>query len=230
MRDVISPPARLERASSAHHRWLSPGDRCFFLHRYYGPLYSTIQDFKQRHGQSPQAQQAASHRIASLIHRTAEPLLLGTDLVIPMPSSRAGAFPRLRRCIETALPAIPVIPLLRVRDGGYTTFHNRANRRPGPDYLTSRLQLDSQIAHATGRRVLLVDDVLTTGAHWHAARALLERAGFDVTGLFFTAATRFGISSPGASSPPSKPMPVQPGTSPRIMSLSPPPPPREIAP
>ena len=193
---TTSLPTRIERVSSARHRWVAPGDRCFFLHRYYGPLYSTLQDFKQRRGQSLRTQHAASSRIATLLRHATQPLLAGADLVIPMPSSRAGAYPRLRHCVEAAWPAPPVVPLLGVRDGGYDTFHHhRAHQRPGPDYLTARLYVDPRIPRPAGNRALLVDDVLTTGAHWHAARTLLERAGFAVTGLFFTAATRCRLSS-----------------------------------
>ena len=198
MTTVAAPLTRLKRVSSAHHHWVSPGDRCFFLHRYYGPLYSTIQNFKQRHGQSREEQQTASRRLAALIHHAAEPLLHGADLVIPMPSSRLHAYPRLHRCLEMAWPTIPVIPVLGLRDKGYATFHHhRAHRRPGPDYLAARFRVDPAAIHSSRRRALLVDDVLTTGAHWHAACALLYHAGFDVTGLFFTVASRSMTSSSG---------------------------------
>ena len=92
----------------------------------------------RRHGQSLQAQQAASHRIAALIHHTAEPLLFGTDLVIPHALKPRRHLSSTAPLPRDGLPTIPLIPLLRVRDGGYTTFHHsRSHRRPGR--ITSRL-------------------------------------------------------------------------------------------
>ena len=106
-----SPPAGLDRASSAHHRWVSSGDRCFFLHRYYGPLYSTIQDFKQR-----------PYRRAHSPHRRATPRSPRLPSMRPRPSGRGNLTTARHdgRC---------VVPSIRPRPSGRGNDHCCARSR-----------------------------------------------------------------------------------------------------
>lgn len=117
----------------------------------------------------------------------------GADLLVPVPGSRTGAARRgfgpvaliVRRAGLVAAPA-----LRTVADGP----EQKALR------LEQRLAAESRFrasARVRGRRVILVDDVVTSGATLRAAARALQAAGAEVVGGAAIAATsrRRGASS-----------------------------------
>jgi hypothetical protein len=58
--------------------------------------------------------------------------------------------------------------------------------RPPPEYRAQLLALDERIASPTPKQIILVDDVLTSGGHYVAARMLLEKRfpGVRTIGVF----------------------------------------------
>lgn len=176
-------------APAHEHPALRAGGAHYVMAAYYGPLYATIQAFKQRQGQSETAYRKANARLAAALRALAPALLPEIDAVVPMPSSRADARARLRDCALAAWPQRRVVSCLRIKESGYETFHHLpAPQRPDSEYLAAKLTLSQPLSRALGRRLLVIDDVITTGTHCHAARIVLERAGFTVKTLCFAGA------------------------------------------
>lgn len=73
-----------------------------------------------------------------------------------------------------------------------------AGRRPTPDELVAAYRLDESLADPVPDRILIVDDVLTTGCHYKAVKRVLEQRfpHAEIYGLFV--ARRVPKSAPDA--------------------------------
>jgi ComF family protein len=118
-----------------------------------------------------------------------EPALEATDLVLPMPLSTRRLRQRgynqallLARALDTGKLKLGV--LLRIKDTPAQSLLDRAQRlRAVGDAFAVEPLLGSQLR---GRRVVLVDDVMTSGSTLNAAAGTLRAAGAShVTGLVF---------------------------------------------
>jgi ComF family protein len=115
--------------------------------------------------------------------RAAGELAADADIVAPVPLHRWRLFRRrynqaaliaLALAREAARPAIPDLLLRRraTRSQGRLSRAGRARNVAGAFAVNER-----HSARVTGRRVLLVDDVMTTGATVEACADVLKRAG-----------------------------------------------------
>jgi ComF family protein len=116
-----------------------------------------------------------------------EPALAQADCVLPMPLSRQRLAERgynqaLLLARHLAPDRTQATLLLRIRHTAAQSSLHRAERLLN---LQQALAVDPLRAHSLrGQRVVVVDDVMTTGASLHAAAAVLRRAGAaHITGL-----------------------------------------------
>ena len=152
-----------------------PGlDRCDALLAYEGPARAVVTQLKYRNARSAAAWLAAG--MAALVPPDA------ADVVTWAPTTelrrRSRGFDQaevLARRVAVAL-RLPCRPLLTRLPGPPQTGRTLLERRDGPQFLARSV--------AQGRRVLVVDDVVTTGATLSAAALALRSAGADgVVGL-----------------------------------------------
>ena len=109
-----------------------------------------------------------------------------------MPPSKALGDPlhddRLTRMLLAVRPAHEwEVRELLVQDESVPPSHQAAvGERPGPQEIAGRYRIDENRSTPEPSRILMVDDVLTTGAHFAAAKSVLSNRfpQAAVVGLF----------------------------------------------
>lgn len=162
-----------------------PLDHCLAAVAYAYPWSALIADFKF-HDQC-----GLARSFATLMQATpwVEPTLDAADLVLPMPLFSQRLAERgynqallLARALNTRKTRPDV--LLRIQD---TPAQHTLKRQQRLSALDHAFALDPLLSHLVSKaRVVLVDDVMTTGASLHAAARVLRAAGAShITGLVF---------------------------------------------
>jgi ComF family protein len=169
------------------------------LAAYDGPVRSLLLAYKER------GRVALARPLGAAIGRAAAPF--APDVLVPVPSSRAARQARgydhvrlLARSATRGRTAPVVAPALvqrrRVAD------QSRLDSAARTLNLTSALAVDARLWPAlAGRRVVLVDDLVTTGATLAEAARALRAAGIEPVGAAVIAATlrRIDLYKPGAA-------------------------------
>jgi len=150
------------------------------------PWSDLVADFKFRQHPS----WAASFALLMRSTPWVEPALDAADLLIPMPLSQKRLRERgynqaleLARALDTSKLASGL--LLRIADTPPQRTLTRSERLRSVEHAYAVDPLG--VARLRDRRVLLVDDVMTSGASLHAAARTLRAAGAaHITGLVLT--------------------------------------------
>lgn len=162
-----------------------PLDHCLAAVAYAYPWSTLIADFKF-HDQC-----GLVRSFATLMHATpwVEPTLDGADVLLPMPLSTQRLAQRgynqallLARAMSTSKTRADV--LLRIQN---TPAQHTLKRQQRLSALDHAFAVDPLLTHVVkGARVVLVDDVMTTGASLYAAARVLRASGAShITGLVF---------------------------------------------
>ena len=117
---------------------------------------------------------------------------LSSVTLVPLPPSKVKSHPeyddrilQILRALEEIAPVDCDVRELITQRRSYDPPHSSSDRI-GPAKLRQIYRLASNLLDPRPQRVAVVDDVLTTGAHFRAAKDLLREQwpGIDITGLF----------------------------------------------
>jgi len=185
-------PQRLTRIDTlmrSDHYHLTPDDTCYFIGEYtarkgyaHSPTNRLIINLKKtmdRH-QSPEwrykeqaIQEAASAFRTAMGHDSLDNLTF-----VPIPPSKAKSDPLYDDRLTKMLNAIRFSPALDIRElivqkESTEAAHDR-EERPTPEQIEKLYQLDQALIAPMPKLITIVDDILTTGAHFRAAKSVLS--------------------------------------------------------
>ena len=192
---------KIDDLARPDHFYLTPADDCYFLGEYTarkGYAFSTtnqlVLNFKKSMDKRGTAQwrykeQSIGDAAAAFRSALNDEWLNGATLV-PIPPSKAKDNPFYDDRVVRMLHTIRVDPPLDVREliiqcTSTAAVHNQENR-PTPDQIQANYSIDNVLRDSAPQVIGLFDDVLTTGAHYRAALAVLQQAfpGVRVIGFF----------------------------------------------
>ena len=171
------------------HYYLTGDDACYFIGEYtgrkgyaYSATNQLILNFKKpmdRHGRPEWRYKEQAIRQAADAFGAA----LGSDALdrltfVPIPPSKAKDDPLHDNRLTRMLRAIRPEPPLDVRELIVQTVSTEAVHasgvRPTPDQIEEFYEIDEALTAPVRSFIAIVDDVLTTGAHFQAAKSILS--------------------------------------------------------
>jgi len=191
----------IDDLSRPDHSWLSPTDRCLFLGEYtarkgfsFSATNHLILNFKKsadRRGRAEwQYKERAIIDAGNAFGTAINPKWLAVATLVPMPPSKAKSDPLYDDRVVRMLRAIPADHPLDIREliiqrQSMVAAHD-ADIRPTPDDIVAGYRVDEAVAAPAPRVIGLFDDVMTTGAHYVAARRVLAARfpGASIFGFF----------------------------------------------
>ena len=191
---------RIEGRLLGEHYWLGAGDECWFLREYvpgagygHGSTNDLISNLKKPRGASPaklgHKARAIRQVAGELAAALAGPRWRGWVLA-PMPPSVVPWEDGYDERMEEVCRRVGRATGLEVREllvaNETVQGVSRGGRRRSPAELADWIDVDEDVVPPWPERVLVVDDVVTSGAHFVAARRALEGRfpGVRVAGVF----------------------------------------------
>lgn len=203
MTSTVAFPDRfteIDELTRPDHFWLTEDDRCYFLGEYtarqgyaYSPTNDLILNFKKppdRRGRPEwRYKEQAIQRAATAFRRAfgAEPPRM---LFVPMPPSKARDDPRHDDRVARMLRSIWPDRVVDVREiiiqSESTDAVHDSPARPTPQQIEAAYRIDERLTTPRPAFIAVVDDVLTTGAHFRAAQSVLAACfpAVQIVGLF----------------------------------------------
>ena len=183
------------------HWYLTEDDRCYFIGEYtarqgfaYSATNSLLLNFKKtpdrRWRPEWRYKEHALQTAAAAFRRALIPAALDRLTFVPVPPSKAKGDSLYDDRLTRMLRAIRTEPPLDVRELIVQTESTDAVHdsevRPRPEVIEALYRIDEALTEPAPRHIAVVDDLLTTGAHFRAAKSLLSvrYPGVWVVGLF----------------------------------------------
>jgi hypothetical protein len=192
---------KIDDLTRPDHSYLTAKDDCYFLGEYtarkgynFSGTNQLIWNFKKKMGTRNTAQwphkERAIQQAAEAFRAALNSEYLDVATLVPVPPSKAKLDPlyddRMTRMLRAIRPQTAAdVRELIVQTESSEAAHNQAVR-PRPVEIATRYQIDRALMAPVPRAIAICDDVLTTGAHYRAAHAVLARAfpGVRLIGLF----------------------------------------------
>ena len=183
------------------HSHLIAADVCYFIGEYtayrgysHSDTNHLIFNFKKtidRRGRPEwRYKEQAIRTAAAAFCRTLNPEALDHLTFVPVPPSKAKGDPlyddRLTRMLGSIRPSLPLdIRELIVQTANMDAVHAR-DVRPAPEQIQALYRIDETLAQPAPGIIAVDDDILTTGAHFRAAKSVLSTRfpGTTIIGLF----------------------------------------------
>lgn len=192
---------KIDELALPDHWYLTPEDTCYFLGEYtarkgyaFSVTNNLVLNFKKpvtRRGQAQwQYKEQAIVQAAAAFRASLNVEWLNVATLVPIPPSKAKTDPLYDDRLVRMLKAIRATPALDVRELIIQTQSTDAvhdqTTRPRPDQIEAIYQVDASLKTPAPTVIGLFDDILTTGAHFRAAQAVLQRAfpGVRIIGVF----------------------------------------------
>lgn len=194
---------KVDNLTLSDHSYLNQADEIYFIKEYtarqgfsYSPTNSLILNFKKsmaRRGMPDWHYKDEAIRTAAGEFRLAlHPEALDSLTFVPIPPSKAKADPLHDDRLTRMLNAIRPKPRLDIRElivqTESTEAAHRQARRPRPEEIERLYHVNESLTKPAPNHIALVDDMLTTGAHFRAAQSILSNhfPQADFVGLFLS--------------------------------------------
>ncbi len=192
---------KIDDLARPDHFYLTPADDCYFLGEYtarkgyaFSATNQLVLNFKKPMDKRGTAQwrykEQAIGNAAAAFRSALNDDWLNIATLVPIPPSKAKDNPFYDDRIVRLLHTIRADPPLDVRElivqrTSTAAVHDLENR-PTPDQIQANYAIDGALRDPVSTVIGLFDDVLTTGAHYRAALAVLQQAfpGVRVIGFF----------------------------------------------
>lgn len=190
---------KIDELTRGDHTFLTKDDACFFLGEYtarkafsHSATNNLIQNLKKPMDRRGTSQWRWKENAIAEAAQALRDALAGGDLraitFVPMPPSKAKSDPlyddRMSRILANLGQGLDIRELLVV-DQSMAAAHESADR-PRPEALVLRLRVDTALCEPPPPRIVLCDDVLTTGSHFRAAQTVLMQRfpSVNIFGVF----------------------------------------------
>lgn len=171
------------------HWRLTEADACYFIGEYtayqgyaHSATNKLIFNFKKtmdRRGRPEwRYKEQAIHTAAAAFRRALAPKDLDRLTFVPIPPSKAKGDPLYDDRLTRMLGAIRPRPPLDIRELIVQTVSTDAvhaqDVRPAPEQVQALYRIDETLTEPVRELIAVVDDLLTTGAHFRAAKSILS--------------------------------------------------------
>lgn len=192
---------KVDNLTRPDHWYLTEDDNCYFLGEYtarkgyaYSETNQLIINFKKSMDRQDRLEwkykDQAIQRVAGILRTALNEATLNRLTFVPVPPSKAVGDPLYDNRLTRTLNFIRPRPQLDIREivvqrASTESVHN-IDVRPDPQQIKKLYQLDEGLTDPAPSLIVVVDDVLVTGAHFWAAKSILSDRFPDtpIVGLF----------------------------------------------
>jgi len=186
---------KIDDLTRADHSYLTTADACYFLGEYtarkgyaFSPtnrlIFNLKKGMERRDRPEWRYKAVAIQTVADALRAALNDKARQTLTFVPVPPSKAKADPlyddRLAQVLQAIWPGQGTdIREMVVQPTSTDAVHDRDDR-PTPAELETRYVIEQRLTHPKPQAFAVVDDMITTGAHYVAIRNILRRVYPDI--------------------------------------------------